>query len=119
MRLKPPAEPARLPFAAELTWQRALRSSLAEGVASLADFLGQTRRPSGLAPPADYEDAVDTYPSHRVGSERCALFEVGDSLWQRTLAQQPGLFHLGIDPAQHFSSDLGSCLLDHVTTNYG
>ena len=70
--LKPPARPARLPFAAELTWQRALRKSLTEVVTSLSDFLGHLWRPVSL--PVD-EHHVNSWPAQRVGSTRSALFQ--------------------------------------------
>ena len=60
--LKPPAEPARLSFAAELTWQQRMLEAILESVATAADFLGiPRRRPKDLR--VD-QYKISTYPSH-------------------------------------------------------
>ena len=70
-QLKPPAGPARLPFAAELTWQRALRRAWPRALL-LTDFLGQPWRPSGLGRLT--RDVVNRFPSKRAGQCALALF---------------------------------------------
>ena len=70
--LKPPAEPARLPFSAELTWQRALRTCLMQSATLLSDFLGYPWQQPRVPPNQHY---IVCFPSHAMGSARTALFQ--------------------------------------------
>ena len=72
--LKPPAEPARLPFlAAEMVWQRVLRMCLMECTTLLTDFLGHPWRLPATRPVDQH--FVNFFPSCRIGSARTALFQ--------------------------------------------
>lgn len=70
--LKLPAQPARLPFAADLAWQRALRKSLRESVTSLTDFLGHPWRPSSLPVDAHHVSGI---PSQWIGCMWSLLYQ--------------------------------------------
>ena len=70
--LRPPGEPARLPFLAAQACQAELWKALTEGVASIADFLGYVWRRKGLPPDNLF---VAVHPCWCMGSMRSALFQ--------------------------------------------
>jgi hypothetical protein len=76
--LKPPVEPARLPYTAGLIWQSALWEALSEGVASLADFIGHPWRPSSLAADAHH---IIIYPSPYISTLRSAPIQEVNGRW--------------------------------------
>ena len=74
--IRPPAEPARLPYMAEWAWQGELWLALSEGITSIADYLGYPWRPLGMTPDRHH---ITSFPGQCVGTIRSPLYqEVGD-----------------------------------------